>query len=167
MENTEFPNRKINRLKDWDYSSNGGYFITICTNDKMHLFGTICVGGGALDAPIVELSAFGKIVENEIIRMNDIYDNIIVTDYVIMPNHIHFILMIKGRSGAPAPTRANAIIPQYISTLKRFTNKKCNSDLWQRSYYDHIICNEADYVEKRNYIQTNPAKWLCDEYYSD
>ena len=141
--------------------------MTVCTKGKEHILSTIHVGGGALDAPIVKLSTYGKIVENEIIRMNDIYKDIKITDYVIMPNHIHFILMAdSGRSGAPAPTQANAAVPRYISTLKRFVNKKCGIDIWQRSYYDHIIRDEQDYVEKRNYILTNPAKWADDEYYS-
>ena len=131
------------------------------------MLSTIRVGGGAFDAPVVKLSVIGQTIENEIIRMNGIYSNIKVTDYVIMPNHIHLIIMVRnnGRSEAPAPTRANSFIPRYISTLKRFTNKKCGIDIWQRSYYDHIIRDEMDYIEKRNYIDTNPASWAKDEYF--
>ena len=100
--------------------------------------------------------------------MNVLYENIKVKDYVIMPNHIHLIITVKenGRSGAPAPTRANARIPRYVSTLKRFVNKECKCDIWQRSYYDHIIRSEADYMEKQKYILANPGKWVEDEYYS-
>ncbi len=99
--------------------------------------------------------------------MNDIYENLKVTDYVIMPNHIHLIIWINndGRSRAPAPTRGNSTIPRYISALKRFCNKEYGENIWQRSYYDHIIRDEADYIEKRNYISTNPAQWSEDEYY--
>ena len=129
---------------------------------------TICVGGGVLDAPVVELTKYGHIVDEQIKTMNEIYKNINVQHYVIMPNHIHLIIEIDnadGTSGRPSPTRSNSLISQYISTLKRFTNKNCGADLWQRSYYDHIIRNEADYMEKAEYILTNPDRWAEDEYY--
>ena len=87
---------------------------------------------------------------------------------VIMPNHIHFIVEItngRGTSRRPSPTRADSAIPKYISTFKRFTNKNSKVSLWQRSYYDHIIRNETDYLEKLNYIKTNPHRWSDDEYF--
>lgn len=181
-----FPKRKEIRLKEYDYSANGAYFVTVCTKDRKNILSTIRVGGAhtpsanvsphsgrrpcrrTLDAPIVKLTEIGKSIENNIIKMNVLYENIKVKDYVIMPNHIHLIITVKenGRSGAPAPTRANARIPRYVSTLKRFVNKECKCDIWQRSYYDHIIRNEADYMEKQKYILANPGKWVEDEYYS-
>ena len=169
MENDKFPKRKQIRLKEYNYSANGAYFVTVCTKDKKHILNTIRVGGGALDAPVVELSQIGKSVENNIIKMNGLYENIKVSDYVIMPNHIHLMLIVNenGRSGAPAPTPANALIPRYVSTLKRFVNKECKCDIWQCSYYDHIIRDKKDYDEKLNYILSNPLKWVDDEYYSD
>ena len=164
----ELLKRKEIRLKEYDYSTNGAYFVTVCTKGRKQILSTICVGGGPLDAPIVKLTEIGKIIENNIIKMNYLYENIKVTDYVIMPNHIHLLIKLKsnGRSGAPAPTRANARIPRYISTLKRFVNKQRKYDIWQRSYYDHIIRSEADFLEKQNYILSNPVKWVEDEYYS-
>ena len=168
MDNNKFPQRKVNRLKDWDYSEKGCYFITICVKDRKCILSTICVGGGVLDAPVVELTKYGHIVDEQIKTMNEIYKNINVQHYVIMPNHIHLIIEIDnadGTSGRPPPTRSNSLISQYISTLKRFTNKNCGADLWQRSYYDHIIRNEADYMEKAEYILTNPDRWAEDEYY--
>ncbi len=119
------------------------------------------------DVPYAKLTVYGQVVKHQFETMNGLYENIKVNHYVIMPNHIHFIIEIKnGRSRTPAPTRANAIIPKYVSTFKRFTNKNSGIELWQRSYYDHIIRNEADYIEKLNYILTNPAKWTDDKYYS-
>ena len=169
MEDNKFVKRKEIRLKEYDYSTDGAYFVTVCTKDKRHILSTICVGGGALDAPIVKLTEIGKSIENNIVRMNDLYENIEVSDYVIMPNHIHLIIKVKdnGRSGAPAPTRANARVPRYVSTLKRFVNKEHKCNVWQRSYYDHIIRDDADYIEKAEYIVNNTEKWLDDEYYSD
>ena len=168
MDNNKFPQRKVNRLKDWDYSEKGCYFITICVKDRKCILSTICVVGGVLDAPVVELTKYGHIVDEQIKTMNEIYKNINVQHYVIMPNHIHLIIEIDNAdetSGRPSPTRSNSLISQYISTLKRFTNKNCGADLWQRSYYDHIIRNEADYMEKAEYILTNPDRWAEDEYY--
>ena len=128
------------------------------------------VGDGALDVPLLKLSEYGKSVENEIIKMNGIYEYLSVTSYIIMPNHVHFLIVIDkpdfGTSGAPSPT--NSIVAKYVSTLKRMTNKKCGIDLWQRSYYDHIIRDEEDYVMHLQYIDENPKKWLLgkDEYYA-
>ena len=162
----EHPKRKEIRLKEYDYSENGAYFVTVCTKDKRHFLSTIRVRDGLPDVPYEELTAYGQIVKHQFETMNGLYENIKVNHYVIMPNHIHFIIEIKnGRSRTPAPTRANAIIPKYVSTFKRFTNKNSGIELWQRSYYDHIIRNEADYIEKLNYILTNPAKWADDKYY--
>ena len=170
MENDKFPKRKINRLKSWNYSNNGGYFITICTDNRKHILSKICVGDGLPDVPHIELTDNGRTVKEQFEIMNALYEDIRVNHYVIMPNHIHFIVEItkrNGTSGRPSPTRSNAIISKYISTFKRFTNRKSGIDLWQRSYYDHIIRDEKDYMEKLNYILSNPLKWFDDEYYSD
>lgn len=159
--------RKQNRLSFYDYSQNDAYFITICTRDRERILSEV-VGGGALDAPQIRFLPYGKIVDNEIKRSNEIYDHIKIDKYVIMPNHIHLIIIIQNRengtSRAPSPT--NAIIPSFISMLKRFTNKKCGEKIWQRSFHDHIIRDEADYQRIWQYIDTNPVKWEYDCYYT-
>ncbi len=87
-----------------------------------------------------------------------------------MPNHLHILIRIdtglEGSSGTPTPT--NSKIAAYVSTLKRMTNKQIGSNIWQRSYYDHIIRNEEDYINHLQYIDENPRKWLIgkDEYYA-
>ena len=166
----EYKQRKNIRLKEYDYSTNGAYFVTICTKCKRHILSTIRVGGGILDAPYIELTEKGEIVREQFEIMNHLYEDINVKHYVIMPNHIHFIIEIKksgGTSGRPSPTRSNSALSKYVGTFKRFTDKKCGDDIWQRSYYDHIIRNEADFIEKQNYIINNPAKWLEDEYFNE
>ncbi len=161
--------RKDNRLKNYDYSQNGAYFITICVKDMECILSTVKnVGDGALDVPETILSEYGIIVENEIQKMNDIYENINAVSFIIMPNHVHLLLIISntnGTSRAPSPT--NSVVARYVSTLKRMTNKKSGTALWQRSYYDHIIRNEEDYINHLQYIDENPKKWLIgkDEYY--
>ena len=164
----QMPVRKTYRLKDYDYSSNGAYFITICTKERKSILSTVTVGAGVLDRPKIILTPYGKIVDNQIIEMGKIYNHIFADNYVIMPNHIHMILRIEnGRSGTPAPT-ANSILSGYVSTLKRFTNRKIGQNIWQRSFYDHIIRDDYDYMTKYQYIDENPEKWILkkDEYFT-
>lgn len=85
-----------------------------------------------------------------------------------MPNHVHFIITVAAHGGSSrTPTPTNAKLPAFVSTWKRFTNKKAGVSLWQRSYYDHVIRNDADCLRAWQYIDDNPAKWAEDEYYSD
>ncbi|MBQ9859989.1 MAG: transposase [Clostridia bacterium] len=158
----DLPKRKPTRLKQYNYSTDGAYFVTICTKDKRKVFGKI-VGGGALDAPQMILSEIGGIVDKYIQSTNNIPE-IVVDKYVIMPNHIHLLLRIEnGTSRAPSPT--NQILPHAISTFKRFVNRDARCSVFQRSYHDHIIRDEADYRKIWNYIDTNPAKWQEDCFY--
>ena len=159
----DLPTRRPNRIPHFDYSTPGAYFITICTQDKIPLLGTI-VGGGALDAPDVRLSRYGEIVKKYILSGNRI-PGVTVDKYVIMPNHIHLILLVEvttaaGTSRAPSPT--NAVVPHFISTLKRFCHRDIGKKIFQRSYHDHIIRNEAGYLKIWKYIDNNPARWQED-----
>ena len=92
------PKRKKGRLTGYDYSANGSYYITVCTKDKQHILGH-SVGGGVLDAPYVRLSKYGAMVRDALLEMDTFYDDITINHYVIMPNHIHFILSICGEGG--------------------------------------------------------------------
>ncbi|MCL2636844.1 MAG: transposase [Oscillospiraceae bacterium] len=147
--------------------------------DKHEILGEI-VGGGVPDAPInvidapyCELSKIGQIVDSRIQEMNNLYNDLEITKYIIMPNHIHMIVCIvnselsivpeSGSSGTPTPT--NAKIPSFISTLKRYTNKECGFSFWQRSYHDRIIRDEEEYNRIWKYIDENPLNWDSDEYF--
>ena len=155
----DLPKRESTRLENFDYSQGGAYFITICTKDKQKLFGHI-VGGGAFDAPRIILSPQGEIVEKYILSTNNI-PNLRVDKYVIMPNHIHLLLSVEnscGTSWAPSPT--NNKISLAVSTLKRFVNKEIGYNIFQRSFYDHVIRNKNDYNEIWQYIENNPARWI-------
>ena len=123
--NNALQKRKPNRLQGYDYSSNGVYFVTICTQNKECVLSRI-VGDGVLDVPKIELSKYGKAVDEQIALMNSMYDNVTVEKYVIMPNHIHLLIRIEnksesGTSRTPSPT--NSVIAMFVSTFKRFTNK--------------------------------------------
>ena len=159
----ELPNRKPNRLPQFDYSTPGAYFITICTEGRTPCLGRI-VGGGALDAPSVRLSKYGAVVQKHILSGNRI-PGITVDKFIIMPNHIHLILFVDttactGTSRAPSPT--NAVIPHFVSTLKRFCHRDIGKKVFPRSYHDHIIRNEAGYLKIWQYIDNNPALWQED-----
>ena len=162
----DFPTRKPNRIPHFDYSTPGAYFITICTEGRLPILSTI-VGGGALDAPCARLTSIGQVVQRHIISGNRI-PGVTVDKYVIMPNHIHLILLVEntasaGTSRAPSPT--NAVIPHFVSTLKRFCHRDVGTRFFQRSYHDHVIRNEADYLKIWQYIDNNPARWQEDCFY--
>ena len=97
----ELPKRKPKRLVNYDYSLNGAYFITICTQNRAQILSVI-VGTGVLDRPKIKLSQYGIISDEQIKTMNDFYDYISVDKYIIMPNHIHLLISLNsanGRSG--------------------------------------------------------------------
>ncbi len=170
----ELPKRKQNRLTEYDYSTAGAYFITICTHERRNILCEIVppennvVGAGVLDRPRVRICPHGVVAEKYIRQMDAYYDDLSVDAFVIMPNHIHLLLRISdnGRSGTPAPTKGNSVIARFVSTLKRFCNKEYGENIWQRSYHDHIIRDERDYREIWDYIEDNPRKWAEDRYYT-
>ena len=159
--------RKHNRLENFDYSTTGYYFITVCTAKKQKILCDI-VGCGILDAPKITLSETGKIVKNQLDFMSDFYDNIKIDKYIIMPNHLHIIIKICGDGGVPRTSHpTDNLISNFVGTFKRFSNKYVRNNIWQKSFYDHIIRDENDYLRIWEYIENNPAKWTEDEYYSE
>ena len=153
------PKRKPTRLKDFDYSSQGAYFVTICTKDRKNILSNI-VGEGF---PLPQLTQQGKIVEKYILSVNKKYPCVAVNKFVIMPNHIHIIFCVEndGR-GNPSPTISNV-----VGWLKYNATKQINlidgntgNRIFQRSYYDHVIRNQEDYNEIWEYIENNPQKWI-------
>ena len=161
MEN-ELPKRKQNRLQNFDYSTNGAYFITICTHNKECILSNI-VGEGLCALPTINLSPIGEEIEKSIKYINDYYDNIKIVKHIIMPNHIHLLIEINNQTGGHGGPPLQSIIGQ----LKSYTTNKYGKQLWQRSYYDHIIRNEEDYLNVWEYINNNPAKWTEDKYYNN
>ncbi|MBQ8868167.1 MAG: transposase [Oscillospiraceae bacterium] len=159
----DLPNRKQNRLQDYDYSQNGAYFVTICVKDRKRLLSEI-VGTGVLDCPQTRLLNHGVVAEKYINKLNDFYRDISVDKYVIMPDHIHLLLtIINGQSRTPVPTNIinrNSVIARFVSTFKRFCNKEYVENIWQPRYYDHVIRNQDDYNEIWEYIENNPTKWI-------
>ena len=158
--------RKDNRLKNYDYSQNGAYFITICVKDMECILSKISenkTNNVGADTIRPRLTKYGVIVDNAINSIESHYDTIIVDRYVIMPNHIHLMIRINNNKNIGRMVSA----PTVIGSLKRFVSKEIGFSIWQKSYYDHIIRNDEDYINHLQYIDENPKKWLIgkDEYY--
>ena len=124
------------------------------------------VGDDAHGVPKFCLTDMGKTVEKYILSGNRV-DRITVDKYVIMPNHVHLLLIVDdmpdGPPRATAPTQA--IIPSFISSWKRLSQKKIGKKIFQRSYYDHIVRNEKDYLRIWQYMENNPKQWEMDCFY--
>ena len=155
--------RKALRLDGYDYSAQGVYFLTLCTQHRRCILSR--VGRDDLGAPCVCLTAAGCIVDRYIRSISAAYPHIVVDQYIIMPNHVHLLLTVLHNDGAPGSSRPTALIPRVVAALKRFTNREASCKLWQTSYYDHIIRDEADYTARYNYILDNPRRWAEDKYY--
>ncbi len=238
-------NRKRTRLKEYDYSSAGVYFLTFCTKNREPLL-SIITRCSINNAPTIQYTKDGLCVEKSLNYINDNRDDVHIDYYVIMPNHVHLLVTVEGNNvdngydcdgdsalgnralqahthsvgcdilgapccddstlgnralqshahsvgcdilGAPccddstlgdralqshthsvgcdilAAPPALGIIPQLISSIKRYTTKASHYDLWQSGYHDHIIRDEQDYLIHWKYIDDNPAKWAEDKYY--
>ena len=155
--------RKSNRLAGYDYSQPGAYFITVCTKDRKCLLSNV-VGGDAHIAPSTRLTATGQVVERYLLTIPGI------GAYVIMPNHVHMILHISATDPREGPMWPSAPVNVNVSTLvrswKTLVSKELGQSIWQRSYYDHVIRDQQEYVDKLRYIQENPAKWQRDQYFT-
>lgn len=176
--------RKSIRLKDYDYSNSGWYYVTICSYERQNIFGIDKEGK-------VILGEMGKIVEEEWLKKIELRNNVDLDSYVIMPNHLHGIIIIERRGELNSPQEGNERRMQYAPTDNKFKSpsqtlgaiirgfkssvtKRINENIqglkeniWQRNYYDHIIRNENDLHRIRTYIHNNPLKWELDEYYKN
>ena len=153
----EFPQRKPNRLKDYDYSHDGAYFVTICAKDRENLFGTVIVGA-AICRPCsslyVELSDIGYTIDVAINNIPRKYPLVFMDTYIIMPNHVHLILVIDNLRSAQfhrqvadngRQVAAPTTVQKIIGHMKRFVSMQCGYSVWQKSFHDHVIRNEEEY----------------------
>ena len=183
----DLPRRKRNRLRNYDYSQNGAYFITICTENRIRLFGKISVGADLVSAR-VKLSNAGQMIDRIFTETISQFPDIISDIYIIMPNHFHCIVTIQRadtRSALSAVSEANIsraaltkldsfvqafksrTTVEYIKGVKSGIYPPFNKRVWQRNYYEHIIRDDFDYQQKWRYIDENPIKWHEDCYYVD
>ena len=220
--------RKPNRYKNYDYSSAGGYFITICSKNNEHIFSKITTHPVAAISdchkpvaaisdchkpvaaisdchkpvaafsdchnenrnenqsddisqseigttivndrfvyPNLELTEIGKIVEDTIIEISNFREKFNISSYVIMPNHIHLIILIYDLWKPDGSVKDTLIeVSNIIRYLKSSVTKKIGISKWHPRFYDHILRDEIDFYNHSVYIQSNPLNWINDEYYS-
>ena len=167
---------KSSRLKNWNYSSIGFYFVTICTYNKNNFFGKI------IDNQM-GLSKIGIITNQCLIDISKHFSNVILDEYIIMPNHIHLIIQIINNNVetpymASLQTenkykelnkKSNQLIPKAIQQFKSAVKRMCNQNKiwfsWQSRFYDHIVKNGKELLIIKNYISNNPINWQKDKFY--
>ncbi|WP_317855307.1 transposase [Chakrabartyella piscis] len=160
----ELPKRKSIRLKEYDYSSNGAYFVTICTHQKQCiLWGD--VGNGLDHSANLPLTPIGEIAQKDMEDISKHFPYVQVEKYVIMPNHIHAIIMINKNEDMAEWSRPFPTLSAIIGLYKSGVSRKVGSSIWQKSFHEHIIRNQTSYDEIWQYIDTNPMKWELDQYY--
>ena len=164
--------RRSIRLKDYDYSQAGAYFITICTQNGRYLFGDVVNSE-------IRLNELGQVVEIEWLKTAEIRENVELDEFVVMPNHFHGILVIIGDgrgTACRAPTfeqfgkSLSGSLPTIVRSFKSAAAKHINEmrstpgvPIWQRNYYEHVIRSEDDLNHIREYIVNNPVNWDLDE----
>ena len=157
--------RKHIRLTGYDYSQNGAYFITFCVKDRQEILGKVVPHNDSGEL-FVDLSACGDVVRKEIEDTHTYYSGITVEKYCIMPNHVHLIVVISmDDTVSTATNAANALIPRVVTMIKKKTNKAAGFDIWQSSFHDRIIRDEAEYLGIWQYIDSNPSLWADDVYF--
>ncbi len=172
--------RKSIRLRNYDYASTGAYFVTLCTYQREHLFGEIVDGD-------MQLNELGSIVHFEWKWTEIVRPTIDMDVYVVMPNHLHGIVVFGGEDrnfslnsnevaigvgadSSPPLHRPKRSLGSFVWQFKATTTKRINAlrntpgtPIWQRNYHEHIIRNDKDCNRIREYIQYNPQNWSTDE----
>lgn len=162
------PQRKRNRLTEYDYSQAGYYFVTICTKNRENYFGEI-------KDTAMECNSVGVVTKKCFEDIPEHFNLVAIDQYIIMPNHIHGILVIHHpgavgtNHGWSQRNRNMELLPKVISQFKssvtRLVRQQCENVpfAWQKSYYDHIIRSDNDLHRIRAYIRRNPLKWSLDK----
>jgi len=158
--------RKRNRLKNYDYSQEGYYFVTICTKDREEFFGNVKEGS-------MNLSRYGEIAHDFWAGVPAHFENVGIDEFSVMPNHIHGILIIEENVVGNAymrslRNRTKMLLSKIIQQYKASVTRKINSLEgglhfgWQKSFYDHVIRNDRSLDNLRRYLIDNPLKWELD-----
>ena len=172
---------KSSRLKSWDYRQNGAYFITICTKDKFQYFGKITENE-------MQLSHIGILADVLWYEIKSHFSNIEMGDFVVMPNHVHGILLLNKVDNdlntksisekflknhqqidmafiSPKKGSISTIVRSYKAAVSKHAHRLGFDFSWQSRFYDHIIRNQESYNQIADYIKTNPQKWEEDKFY--
>ncbi len=181
--NEKYPVRKRLRLKSYDYSQNGCYFVTICSKDRRSVFGSIDIALGGKAECL--LSGLGLVLQEQWLLLDNRFPGTCVLPFCIMPNHFHGVITLPcktwseevpqqehttddGRQGqSPCPTLGD-IVGSFKSVTTRLYNQSGGArgiTVWQSRYYDRIIRDEKEYLMICQYIEQNAAKWKEDRYH--
>ncbi len=156
--------RKRNRKQDFDYSQNAVYFVTILTFKKIHYFGKVA-------DKKMQLNSIGKIVEKQILWLENQYSYFELHNFVVMPNHLHLLFRIDSTKSQQENIKIKSV-SSLMGVLKTASSKQIhlsgNEDFsWHRSFHDHIVQTENAYNNINNYITNNPEKWDNDKFYGE
>lgn len=161
-------------MRDVDYSAPGAYFITICTKNKDKLlwngeldvqnFNWTLVGAHRVRPQGLPLSKTGILIEEKLNQWDNAYENVYLSSYIIMPNHIHVMVVISP--DGDGRTRCAPTVSHMVKMFKETVSKQLGENIWQKLFYDHIIRDKRDYEEISKYIHENPLKWEFDELYN-
>jgi len=166
---TTLPYRRSVRLSTYDYSQPNAYFVTICTANRRCLFGTIV-------DDIMQLNAYGRIVEEEWLRIPQMRPAVSLDEFIVMPNHLHALVVIVKETNAAGDRRSprhgsgpsSGSLGSMIGGFKSASTGRINqlrtgrTPIWQRNYYEHVIRSEKAHESVGNYILANPTNWHCD-----
>lgn len=162
MNQPSLPKRKRNRLAGYDYSRAGAYSVTVCTHRRACLFGEIRDG-------LMQLGPVGELVTEEWRRTGDIRPHIVLDEFVVMPNHVHGIVMIDypwlgERRSEDAKQSLERIMAGFKGACTRRIRELIggSAPIWQKSYHDEIIRDDQHLLNIRRYIADNPAQWELD-----
>ena len=177
--NPDTNHRRSIRLKGYDYSQEGAYFVTICTHNRECMFGKILDGE-------MRINEWGTIVEHCWLEIPEHYPNVSLDEFVIMPNHVHGVIILNenismiganivgakdfsplhnNRPFGTSRTIGSIVRGFKIGVTKWFRKNTCIYTVWQRNYYEHIIRNEIELNKIREYILNNSLNWEIDENY--
>ena len=165
--NSDIHHRKSIRLRGYDYSQAGLYFITICTHERLPLFGEI------VDEKMIQ-NEMGMMAEKCWYAIPNHFPRVMLDAFIVMPNHVHGIITVGENNHLPLQSKpkhgTSRTIGSIVRGFKIGVTKwfRSNTDVhvvWQRNYYEHILRNEAAYLKIAEYIQTNPQRWEEDIYH--
>lgn len=154
--------RRSIRLKGYDYSQAGAYFVTVCAHNRECLFGDVLDGH-------MRLNDAGQSVQAAWDALPHYYPHVALDAGVVMPNHVHGIIILVGAGLKPAPTGIRHGLSEIVRALKTFSSRRINelrgtsgATVWQRNYFERVIRNDNEMHHLREYIVNNPAQWDLD-----
>ena len=160
----DLPQRKPNRLPNFDYNTPGAYFLTICTKNHRCVFWKD-VGASIARPQPPQLSAWGEIVDRTVNEISSHYPAISVDHYAVMPNHVHLLLQIQTDSDGRAMLAPT--ISTVVQQFKGVITKRIGQSVWQKLFHDHVIRDQRDYDKIWQYIDNNPLRWKEDCFYEE